>query len=39
MIEIDPWGVADIKDYSRLFDVFGISRFNEILNRIEMQYQ
>jgi tryptophanyl-tRNA synthetase len=39
MIEIDPWGVADIKDYSRLFDVFGISRFNEILNRIEMPYR
>lgn len=35
MAEIDPWGVADITDYSRLFDDFGISRFTDILDRIE----
>ena len=35
MIEIDPWGVADIKDYTRLFEEFGISPFTELLNRIE----
>ena len=35
MIEIDPWGVADIKDYARLFTEFGISPFKELLNRIE----
>jgi tryptophanyl-tRNA synthetase len=35
MAEIDPWGVADIKDYTRLFDEFGISRFTDILNQLE----
>jgi tryptophanyl-tRNA synthetase len=39
MIEIDPWGVADVKDYTRLFDEFGISRFKEILDRIEKPYR
>jgi tryptophanyl-tRNA synthetase len=34
MLEIDPWGVADVKDYTRLFEEFGISRFKDILNRI-----
>ena len=34
-VEIDPWGVADIQDYSRLFEEFGITRFTEILSRIE----
>ena len=35
MAEIDPWGVTDIKDYARLYDDFGISRFSEMLDRIE----
>ncbi|MEA2032319.1 MAG: tryptophan--tRNA ligase [Euryarchaeota archaeon] len=35
MVEIDPWGVADIKDYARLFTEFGITPFKELLNRIE----
>ncbi|RCV63710.1 tryptophanyl-tRNA synthetase [Methanophagales archaeon] len=39
MMEIDPWGVADIKDYTRLFDEFGISRFKEILDEIEGPYR
>ena len=39
MMEIDPWGVADIKDYTRLFDEFGISRFNEIVDRIAEPYR
>lgn len=39
MMEIDPWGVADIKDYTRLFDEFGISRFKEIVDRIEEPYR
>lgn len=39
MIEIDPWGVADIKDYTRLFDEFGISRFQEIVDRIAEPYR
>ena len=39
MMEIDPWGAADIKDYTRLFDEFGISRFQEIVDRIEAPYR
>ena len=39
MMEIDPWGVADIKDYTRLFDEFGISRFQEIVDRIAEPYR
>ncbi len=35
MVEIDPWGTADIKDYARLFEDFGISPFKELLSRIE----
>jgi len=35
MAEINPWGVTDIKDYTRLFDDFGISRFTDMLNQIE----
>ncbi|MBE0517122.1 MAG: tryptophan--tRNA ligase, partial [Methanophagales archaeon] len=35
MAEIDPWGIADIKDYSRLFDEFGISPFKDLLDRME----
>ncbi len=35
MVEIDPWGVADIEDYTRLFEEFGISPFKELLDRIE----
>jgi len=34
-VEIDPWGVADIKDYTRLFEEFGISPFKELLNQVE----
>ncbi len=35
MVEIDPWGVEDIEDYTRLFEEFGISPFKELLSRIE----
>jgi len=35
MAEIDPWGAVDIKDYTRLFDEFGISPFKDLLDRIE----
>lgn len=34
-VEIDPWGIADIKDYTRLFEEFGISPFKELLNQVE----
>ncbi len=35
MAEIDPWGVLDIKDYTRLFEDFGISPFKDLLDQIE----
>ncbi|MEA2075440.1 MAG: tryptophan--tRNA ligase [Euryarchaeota archaeon] len=35
MAEINPWGVTDIKDYTRLFDDFGISRFADMLTRMD----
>jgi tryptophanyl-tRNA synthetase len=38
MAEINPWGVTDIKDYTRLFDDFGISRFTDMLSRIEKSH-
>lgn len=31
MIKLDPWGAVNIKDYSKLFDEFGISPFEDIL--------
>jgi len=30
-MRLDPWGAVDIKDYSKLFDEFGISPFEDIL--------
>lgn len=36
--EIDPWGVTDIKDYTRLFEDFGISRFSDALKSIEQPH-
>jgi tryptophanyl-tRNA synthetase len=32
---IDPWGVEDVEDYTRLFAEFGISRFRELLHQIK----
>jgi len=32
--EINPWGVTEIKDYTRLFDDFGIARFAELLDQV-----
>ncbi len=29
--KLDPWGTVNIKDYSKLFDEFGISPFEDIL--------
>ena len=34
MTKLDPWGAVKIDDYSKLFDEFGISKFDEILSRI-----
>lgn len=32
---LDPWGAAHVEDYSKLFEDFGISSFDEILPEIE----
>ncbi len=34
MTTLDPWGAVKIDNYSKLFDEFGISRFDELLERI-----
>ncbi len=34
MTTLDPWGAVKIDNYSKLFDEFGISRFDELLGRI-----
>lgn len=34
MAALDPWKAIKIEDYSKLFDEFGISRFDELLPRI-----
>jgi len=33
--KLDPWGAVSIEDYSKLFEEFGISSFEEILPQIE----
>lgn len=35
MTVIDPWGTAKVDNYSKLFDEFGISRFDELLGKIK----
>ncbi|MBE0520843.1 MAG: tryptophan--tRNA ligase [Candidatus Methanoperedenaceae archaeon] len=35
MTTIDPWGAVKIDNYSKLFDEFGISRFDELLVKIK----
>ncbi len=34
-VKLDPWGAVSIDDYSKLFDEFGISSFEEILPQID----
>jgi tryptophanyl-tRNA synthetase len=34
MTTLDPWGAVKIDNYSKLFDEFGISRFDDILGKI-----
>ncbi len=34
MATLDPWGAVKIDNYSKLFDEFGISRFDELLGKI-----
>lgn len=35
MTTLDPWGAVKIDNYSKLFEEFGISRFEEILGKIK----
>lgn len=35
MTTLDPWGAVKIDNYSKLFDEFGISRFEEMLGKIK----
>ncbi len=35
MITLDPWGAVRIDNYSKLFDEFGISRFDDLLGKIK----
>jgi tryptophanyl-tRNA synthetase len=34
MTTLDPWGAVKIDNYSKLFDEFGISRFDDLLGKI-----
>ncbi|MBU4076710.1 MAG: tryptophan--tRNA ligase [Euryarchaeota archaeon] len=35
MTTLDPWGAVKIDNYSKLFDEFGISKFDELLGQIK----
>jgi tryptophanyl-tRNA synthetase len=35
MTTLDPWGAVKIDNYSKLFDEFGISRFDDLLEKIK----
>lgn len=35
MITLDPWGAVKIDNYSKLFDEFGISTFDDLLGKIK----
>ncbi|MFZ3385419.1 MAG: tryptophan--tRNA ligase [Candidatus Methanoperedens sp.] len=35
MTTLDPWGAVKIDNYSKLFDEFGISKFDDLLKHIE----
>ncbi len=34
-VRIDPWGRPEIKDYNRLYEVFGIRPFGEVLEKMK----
>ena len=34
-LKLDPWGAVHVDDYSKLFEEFGISSFDEILPKLE----
>ena len=33
-VELDPWGASTVSDYRKLFDEFGIGRFDELLDTV-----
>ncbi len=33
-VALDPWGSATVNDYNKLFDQFGIERFDEVLDAV-----
>ena len=35
MTTLDPWGAVKIDNYSKLFDEFGISKFDELISKIK----
>lgn len=38
-VKLDPWGAVYVDDYSKLFEEFGISSFDEILPQIEAPHR
>jgi len=38
-LKLDPWGAVHVDDYSKLFEEFGISSFDEILPRLRDPHQ
>lgn len=38
-VKLDPWGAVYVDDYSKLFDEFGISSFEDILPQIERPHK
>ncbi len=38
-VKLDPWGAVYVDDYSKLFDEFGISSFDDILPQIERPHR
>jgi len=38
-VKLDPWGTVCVDDYSKLFDEFGISSFDDILPQIESPHK
>ncbi len=39
MTTLDPWGAVKIDNYSKLFDEFGISKFDDLLARVPNPYR
>jgi len=39
VMKLDPWGTVQVDDYSKLFDEFGISSFDQILHQIDYPHR